>query len=460
MAPKLKSSSTKISLRLLIGAFTCILVACFSQKDNILNRNLQNLTSQYNILYNADLLLKESEEGIQLAYQDTYDRLIPVYQEPNEALSAPQMVKLDEAILKGNKIIVNKTVSNYIEDAYFVIAKASHLKSNFFNAIGFFDYVHENHKNKGDLKQASLAWKARSLMQLELFDEAKATLDTGLKYINKKKRSAADIYAVRSQLFINDNKLTEAITSLSQALKLVRNRHDRIRWTYLLAQMQHQMGQTAAAYVNYTRVVRSNSSFEMSFNADLNRIAIDAERDGIKVDRIARLKKLLKDDNNTELIDQIYFQIGKAYEEQGDINNAIKSYQTSTKNSTTNQNQKGLSFLKIADIYFRTADYIKSKLYYDSTLLSLAKTYPDYKKIQKKAKSIEVLANRLNIIAEENVLQKIAQLPETEREPLIDSLLEKNVWKPHQWPLIKVQTIRKPLVPVGIIDFILTMMRL
>lgn len=423
MANGQPSYSLKTLLKVLLSVFVCTQVACFSQKDSILNRNLQNLTAQYNILYNANLLLKESEENIQLAYKDTYDRLIPVYQEPNESLSQPEIVKLDEAILKANKVITEKTVSRYVEDAYFVVAKANHLKSNFFSAVGFFDYVYENHNNKGDLKQASLAWKARSLMQLELFDEAKSTLDSAIKYINIKKKSAADVYATRTQLFIHNDSIPQAITTLKKALKFVKNRHDRLRWTFLLAQLQHQAGQRDSAYINYTRIVKSNSNFEMSFNADLNRISIESERDGAKIDRVARLKKLLKDDNNTELIDQIYYHIGMTYEEEGDINNAIKSYQTSVQKSIANQNQKGLSYLKIADLYFHSSNYIKSKAYYDSTLSTLSKTFPGYQKIQKKANNIELLADRLSSIAEENTLQKLAQLPKIEQEPIIDSLL-------------------------------------
>ena len=157
----MKTSPIKTFTKLSLGLLICALTACFSQKNTLFNRNLQNLTANYNILYNANLLLDESEQNIRLAYQDNYDHLIPAYQEPNETLSRPEDAKLDEALLKANKIINEKTQSHYLGDAYFVIAKANHLKSNFFNALGFFDYVHETYKKQHDLGQASLAWKAR-----------------------------------------------------------------------------------------------------------------------------------------------------------------------------------------------------------------------------------------------------------------------------------------------------------
>ena len=85
------------------------------------------------------MLLDESEQNIRLAYQDNYDHLIPVYQEPNETLSRPEDAKLDEALLKANKIINEKTQSHYLGDAYFVIAKANQI--NCYNVLTGFKWI-------------------------------------------------------------------------------------------------------------------------------------------------------------------------------------------------------------------------------------------------------------------------------------------------------------------------------
>ena len=422
----MKRSIIHIFLTLFFGLFIGSLVGCFSQKDNIYNRNFQNLTSRYNILFNANLLLDEAELNIRQAYQDDYSQLIAVFPEPNERISQAESAKLDDAITKAYKVINDKTVSNFLGDAYFVVAKANHYKSNFFNALGFFDYVHEHYNKRNDLGQFSMAWKARSLIQLELIDESKSTLDTALKYIQvKKKRSAADVYAIKAQLHIYNNQYEEAIVLLNKALKLLRNnKYYRIRWTFLLAQLQQKTGKTKEAYANYTKIVRSNAEFIMAFNANLNRISIEAVQNGAKIDRVARLKKLLKDDNNEEFIDQIYYQIGQVYQEEKDINHAVENYKISLQKSTKNLNQKGLSYLKLADIYFEEPDYIKAKAYYDSTLTALPKENRDYKKIQKKAANIQLLADRLTTIANEIELQQLAQLPEKDRDAKVDSIVQ------------------------------------
>ena len=132
------------------------------------SRGMQNLTAHYNILYNAKELVNESERNIQLAYPDNYDRVITAYKEPNESLSLSEMKNLDDAILKANTIANEKSLSRYVDDAYFLIAKANHLKSNFFNAVEYFSYVYNTYPPEKEIRQAALAWKARPLLQLEV----------------------------------------------------------------------------------------------------------------------------------------------------------------------------------------------------------------------------------------------------------------------------------------------------
>ena len=148
--------------KLLFFLFSCfILAACNSQKETVASRGMQNLTAHYNILYNAKELINESERNIQLATVDDYDRLITVYKEPTEVSAQAEIKKLDDAILKSNTLANEKSLSNYVDDAYFLIGKANHLKANFFNASEFFSYVYNSYPKEIELRQAALAWKDR-----------------------------------------------------------------------------------------------------------------------------------------------------------------------------------------------------------------------------------------------------------------------------------------------------------
>ncbi|MES3018776.1 MAG: gliding motility protein [Bacteroidota bacterium] len=390
---------------------------------------MQNLTAHYNILYNANELVDESERNIQLVTVDDYERLISVYKEPREVTAQAEIKNLDQAILKANVIANEKSLSNYVDDAYFLIAKANHLKANFYNASEFFTYVYKSYPEEKELRQAALAWKARSLIESGRFDEAEATLDTAFKYIQTEKESVGDLYATRAQLHLYAQQDEQAITLLQQAIKHARDRQNKIRWTYLLAQLQQLTKQTEAAYNNYTEVVKSNAPFDMAFNANLSRISIREEQNGNKVSRSQQLRSLLKDDKNKDFIDQIYFQIANSYADEKDLEKAIDNYNLSVKNSTKNLTQKGLSYQKLAEIYFDQSDFVRSKAYYDSTLVSLPKTYPDYALINIKAVNLELLADRLTMISQQDTLQMLASLPEGDRELRIGALVREQALK-------------------------------
>ena len=91
------------------------------------------------------------------------------------------------------------------------------------------------------------------------------------------------------------------------AIKYCSNTPQKLRLTFILAQVQEMNHNTGEAYKNYTIIAKSNSSFEMAFNASLNRIRIEDKQNGVKSSRIDKLLALLKDPNNKEFKDQIYY---------------------------------------------------------------------------------------------------------------------------------------------------------
>jgi tetratricopeptide (TPR) repeat protein len=355
--------------------------------------------------------------------------VISVYKEPTEATSLAEIKNLDQAILKANVIANEKSLSNYVDDAYFLIAKANHLKANFYNASEFFTYVYKSYPDEKELRQAALAWKARSLIESERYEEAEVTLDTAFKYIKTERESVGDIYAARAQLHLYAHEDEEAISLLEQAIKHANDRQNKIRWVYLLAQLQQLTNKTEAAYENYTEVVKSNAPFDMAFNANLSRISIRDEQSGNKVSRSQQLRSLLKDDKNKDFIDQIYFQIANSYADEKNFEKAIENYNLSIKNSTKNLTQKGLSYQKLAELYFDQSDFVRSKAYYDSTLAALPKTYPNYDLITKKTANLELLADRLTTISQQDTLQMLASLPEADRELRIGALVREQSLK-------------------------------
>ena len=416
-------------LPIAIGSIVMFIYGCSTEKPTGFNRSMQNLTAHYNILFDANQILQQKQDDYALGFIDSYSELLNVYQDTVAKTTTPDK-DLQAVIDKAYKIINFKDQSHYIGDAYLVMGKANYLRASYFDASEYFSYVVRTYPKRTDLVQEALIWKARTLLYLDQPQLAKLVLDTVLLNINPKKAKALDAgaYAAKLQYDINVQDYTDGEEMAKQAISFCNDKKLRLRWTFILAQLQELNNKNDDAIINYGHIAKSNADFEMAFNAQLNRIRIEDMRNGINVSPIQRLQDLLKNPNNKEFKDQIYYQVGQILLVNKDIDNAIKNYKLSIRNSVKNQNQKGLSYLRIADINFNIkADYVTAKKYYDSTLTTLSPNYPGYQQIQKKTNNLQLLTDRLQIIAREDTLQMLAKLDDKTRQARIDAMVTNEI---------------------------------
>ena len=398
--------------------------ACSSQNPGYIGRKFQNLTARYNIYFNGRELLKETENKIKASTVENYSELLEVYPIPSEETAKEQTATLNDVIKRANTIALNKSASNWVDDAYLLLAKAEYYKGNFYNASEYFDYVNLTYTGpkQATNRLAALIGNAQTNLAMEKFADADTLLQAASQI--KSKYHQSDLNASLAQAAIDREDNKAAVGYLKQAIKLSRNKFDKIRWTFILAQLEENIGANQDAYDHYTRVVKSNASFELSFMANLYRIKVKEAENGIVFDKIATLKKLIKDDKNLEYIDQIYYQIGNAYLEVGKMDLALKNYKISANTTPGSPQQKGLSFLKLAEINFDSLkNYSQSQVYYDSTLQFLPKEQIGYNAIEIKAKNLQYLAERLQIVDQQDLLLSLAALPDSARSKKINEMI-------------------------------------
>ncbi|MFD2583270.1 tol-pal system YbgF family protein [Pedobacter vanadiisoli] len=449
----MKKNASKHLSRFAIFFSALLIYGCVANKDTAVDRRFQNLTARYNYIYNSNVLLTEYNESQLQSYTDNYEKILPVYLDPepqvNLVLSAGTANKqLDDVIAKGQTIINEKSFSNYIDDAYMLLGKANYLKGNYFIASEYFDYTAKTYNN--DLKTFIMAlnWKARSQMQLNNMVLADKILDTMLRASDQLKKDLAEPLATAAQMRIYQKRNKEAILFLESAIALPAEKQLRIRWRFILAQLQEKEKNIQDAYINFTKVEKSNAPFEMYFHANLNRIKLKALLSGVKLNKEDQLLALLKDDKNFDYIDQIYYQVGELFSAEGNFVKAEENYHKSVSQSTRNQTQKALSYLRIADLNFKEFNnYIKAKLYYDSAAMILPKNFPDYSNIVKKADNLKYLTDRYTIIAKEDTAQYIAKLPAAERETKVKAYLAPKVEVTNTDASINNQSLNDPDFP-------------
>ena len=394
-----------------------------------MSRGMQNLTARYNYIYNSNVILDDYEEALYDNYKDNYNEILPVYTAPDKfssstVLSPPVNEKaLDAIITKAQAIIADKAFSNYIDESYLLMGKANYLKTYYFVAEEYFDYTQKTYPANTPVHITALNWKARSLMQLNNYKDAALVLDTLYATLPMVKNHKAEPLATIAQMYIYQERYDDAVLMLENAVKLAPLKRNRIRWTYILAQLYEKQKNYQEALRNYVKVQKSNAGFELYFNANLNRIKVEGLINGERLNRKKQLAALLRDDKNLDYIDQIYYHIAESHAEDSNFAEAEKYYQLSIRNSNRNNYQKGLSYLRMADLNFKELkNFLKAKLYYDSTVTTLPKSYPGYEQIVKKSQNLEYLTTRYETVAFEDTLQLLAKLPEEERLTRIQKL--------------------------------------
>jgi tetratricopeptide (TPR) repeat protein len=406
-----------------------VLYSCSSQKDNATNRSLQNLSARYNFIYNSNVLLNTYQENLTTSNVDSYDHILAAYIAPPtiDYLTASSNVSdiktLEEIAQKAQTVIAEKGLSNYLDEAYILLAKTNFYRGNYFTASAYFDYAAKAFGADRKIFLNAMTWKARSLMQLNDDQNAIKVLDTVALFLDSVKSHTAEPLATLAQMSIYQQDYKEAIGYLERALKASPKTQDKIRWSYILGQLYENEKQYEPSLRYYTRVEKSNAPFEMYFNARLSKIRINDIVSNRTSNRRSQLLKLLKDDKNFEYIDQIYYEVAEDYFANQNYMKAEEYYKLSASKSTRNPYQKGMSYLKLAELNFKTlGNYVNAKLYYDSAANTLPKTYIGYDAIVKKSENLEYLTNRYQAIATEDTLQSIARLPKQDRASRMDKM--------------------------------------
>lgn len=408
-----------------------VLSSCNSSKNSFTNRQYQNLTTQFNILFHGNERLREVIEDYEEDYVDDYNKLLPVFKEPNKEAVSLFMSKLEGCSNRANTIIDNKPFSMFHDEAYLLLGKSSFYQGSFFSAIEYFNYVQKHYPKSGWVYQESLIWESRALLNINRDADALDTLAHALKYHsqNIKTRYLSEIYATLSQLYIHRGKYQDAIDCINTAID--KNWFDdkrKIRWLFIRGQIHDLRGDTAKAFASFKRVANSNADFELAFNADLQKLKFqEYYRPSEKkiTFRIKRLKKMLKEDNNAEFLDQIYYQLGLVSLNMGKLDEAIAYFKQSAHSSVNNPKQKGISYLEIADLYFdKYFDYSGAESYYDSALVNLPTTFSKYSVIKKKYENLKPLAQLLDSIATYESYLHLVNMPANERDTKINEIIE------------------------------------
>ena len=453
---------------ILLQLVLLLLNACSTEKNTFLSRNYHGMTARYNGMFNANELLKASMLTYRASLKEDYYGILPIEPIPLENEAKSMYAAIDTAIVKCTKVIQNHSMPSndrpskkkvehnaWIDENWITIGKANFYRRDYEASLKSFDFVRKFYSNDPSIYVADL-WMAKTNLQLgnltdagfnlakiekalEAEKEAKETKKEAKSSAKSKKKLSLkerlklkkdkpaivpksirlEYEKTYADLELRRKNPEEGLKHLIAALKLARKQLDKSRLNFNIAQFYETAGNRSSAKEYYGKCLKYNAPYEMHFNAKMKRAFMGGD-EKIKKD----LQKMLKDGKNAPFKDQIYYALASTELQENNVPLAKNYLTESAFYAITNKRQKGLAFEKLADLAFAEKKYIAAQKYYDSCAVSMDTLYPNGDAIKNKAKKLADLVAAVEIAEYEDSVQRIAKLPEGEREKFLEKVIK------------------------------------
>ncbi|MBL7785693.1 MAG: tetratricopeptide repeat protein [Chitinophagales bacterium] len=273
-------------------------------------------------------------------------------------------------------------------------------------------------------KPDAMIWLARTFMETNNLSQAGELIQKMKNDSQFPRRKLTDLGVLEGAYHLAKGNEDQAETALLTVVKKVKPRKERARLYYILGQLAQERTDHKAALTAFEKVLKSKPPYEMELNTRLN---IVQEKMGTgeftKDEAIAALTKMSKEDKNIDYADQILFAMADIEAQNGNMDKATAYLNQSTQKSTVNKEQKAKSFLKLAEMNYKTEKYLPASAYYDSTFLLIAKTNPKYEEVSNRKTQLGELARHLKTIELQDSLQRIANMSPNDRKEYLQKLI-------------------------------------
>ena len=432
----------------LIAGLFLIPAGCSVEKNTGSTRFFHGLTSRYNIYFNGNESFKAGVAKVNAGHTDDFASLLRIFEYSDPATVSMCSADMERAVQKASKVISLKSITakpetkgndipsqkdeefmnrkeynEWVDDCYLLMGKARLYKRDYELAKSTLSYNISSSPDE-TIRTESTIWLARIYNETGNYNESFRILNALDPSANFSKEMKGLYYTTLADLFMKQKRYEEAIDPLGKSLEFISGKRNHYRLNYLLAQLYEKTGDGTRATLLYRKVANMNPPYEYEFNARINLAGVFDVSSGNPESIKRELEKMLKSSKNKEFQDQIYFALGNLMMNEKKENEAISYYMKSAEASIYNQNQKGRSYLALADYFFSVPNYLNAGKYYDSTLFFLDKKYPDYTAIKSKSQNLNLLVAQILIIQREDSLQMVAKMGTDERNSFIASIIE------------------------------------
>ena len=450
----LKIRNNKYSI--IIIFLSMLVVSSCSTKKNKWNRRVyHNMTSHYNVWWNGDQSVKEGEKSLKETVKDDYTKILPVYNYGTKENALSLNSQMDRAIEKSSICIQRhsmyfdgKEYVKWIDDSYLLMAKANFYKQEYIPARRTFDFVANSYDDENTKCVANL-WLAKTYIETQQYPKAESLLQslivktTETDKIPKFVRNNLDL--VCADYYIKTKQYDDAIKYLEKALLKNIKKDVKARTMFILGQIYEYQGNNRKATEQFKSVIKKHPGYEMTFEAQINLARCHDSKDTTEIMKM--FWKMLKDSKNLEYKDRIFYAMSDVALRRENEELGIKYLRKSVATSVNNSRQKVMSSLKVASMLFDNRDYVLSQAYYDTVVMTMDRTYPEYDSLLNLSVMLSDLVDNLTSYQLQDSLLRLVEMDSVSRNEIILGVIED--YKAEQERLAKEKELQEQLALLG-----------
>lgn len=341
------------------------LVILFSGCRSTLQSNWRNFNAYYNTYYNAKQSYKAGLKK-NLNQPRDYNPLQPIRIHKKPVNAGGQ--DFEKAIEKGAVILRKYHESKWVDNALGLIGKSYYFRQEYFSADQKFKELYVT-TDKPEMKQHSVVWQGRVLLEMELYNEGVAFLSEQLTlFENWDKNHRAEVKALLAQHHVQLGNWQTAAEELSEGLPNLPQKEYKERGYFLLGQIYEELEDTDAAFKAYGKVSNHYVEYRVQYLSQ-RKTAEVARSLGRNDVAYSIFNNMVRDDKNLEYKAELDFELARTEHERGRINRAEDLYNSVLRNQLNKATAeiRAQTFYGLAEIYrFQYDDFSKAAAYYDS----------------------------------------------------------------------------------------------
>ena len=431
----------------LIVSLALLLTACGSTKVNTAqSRFYQAFVTRFNVYHNGHEAYKEGLDAQEKAHKDNYMEIIPLFNISKESTRKAGSGNFDKAIEKSQKAIklhsikqkpkkkagrtltdadkqwyAKKEYNPFLHHAWMLMGKAQFQKGEFLEAASTFSYITRLYSEEPEIVAEARMRMAQCYAELEWNYEAENLLGQ-MKRDSIPYQLAEEYDAIMASHLLAQERFAEALPYLEKAVKRSgRTKKQKTREYYLLGQIHKHLGNKQQAYEAFGKAIKQNPPYEMEFNARIQQTETVSGSTAPKM--LKTLRRMGKDPNNKDYLDQVHYAMGNIHLAQRDTVNAVKEYEKGAELSTRNGVEKGILLLQLGEIYWGQAKYVDAQRCYSEAIGLIDKEHKQYEMVNLRSTILDELVEHTVVIELQDSLQHLATLPEEELYKVIDNLI-------------------------------------